>query len=163
MNRLISHSFLIFLCIVVSGCESLAVRGRYFWGFNTFRDSPDIEILDYRYGYIIPDRNFGPDKKREALMLQFREMVIAPEGHDCKLYMKWRVKSTGEEYEENVDLSRRLPANITAQTVYLVIEGPQLYVYLISPEERPKNWPPLGPKRYYYEKVTQLHPLPKAK
>lgn len=55
------------------------------------------------------------------------------------LYVKWRLKQTGEVYEDTVDLKSRLPADITDHRIHFVIRGPQLYVYLISPERLNPN------------------------
>jgi hypothetical protein len=52
------------------------------------------------------------------------------------LYVKWRIKSTGEIYEDTVDLRNRLPEDMHRQRIRFVVWGPQLYVYLISPKRK---------------------------
>ncbi len=51
------------------------------------------------------------------------------------LYVKWRVKATGEVYEDKVDLTHRLPADMTNYGLHFAIFGSQLYVYLFPPEK----------------------------
>jgi len=75
------------------------------------------------------------------------------------LYVKWRDKTTGHKYEDTVDLRPLLPRDMTHQRIHFVVDGPQLYVYLIDPVPRPKDWPVVGPKKYQNEKVRQLYPL----
>ncbi|RTL37457.1 MAG: hypothetical protein EKK53_21030 [Burkholderiales bacterium] len=51
------------------------------------------------------------------------------------LYVKWRLKDSGEVLEDRVDLRSRLPTDMTNQTVTFVIDGRQLYVFLVTPTE----------------------------
>jgi len=74
------------------------------------------------------------------------------------LYVKWRIKSTGQVYEDTVDLRRRLPADITDHRIHFIVKGPQLYVYLITPERRPPDMPPNGPRPYQYLKTITIYP-----
>jgi hypothetical protein len=62
------------------------------------------------------------------------------------LHVKWKIKSTGEVYEDKVDLRSRLPRNIKNHTVSFIAKGPQLYVYLVTPERRSLGSPPNGPR-----------------
>jgi hypothetical protein len=74
------------------------------------------------------------------------------------LYVKWRSRTTGELFEDTVDLRKRLPRDITGQTVYFAVKGPQLYVYLVSQERRASSEPPNGPRMYHHLKVTTVYP-----
>jgi hypothetical protein len=74
------------------------------------------------------------------------------------LYVKWRIKATGQVLEETVDLRSRLPADIVDHKVYFDIEGPQLYVYLITPLRRDAGTPPNGPRMYWHMKTLTLYP-----
>jgi hypothetical protein len=82
---------------------------------------------------------------------------------------KWisrAVKTRGQSvtkiniYEDTIDLRHRMPRDITNHKVYLMIRGPQLYVYLIPPESqrRPAGMPYDGPSRYDYLNVTRIYP-----
>jgi hypothetical protein len=128
--------------------------------FDTIRDSPDAEVLDYQYG---STRQFGTHANKEMVQLgrTFAQWGIhgaMPKGEF--LYAKWRVKQSGEIYEDKVDLRSRLPADIRDHRVHFVIKGSQLYVYLISPEKRPAS-SPAGPLRMYRDlKQYQVYPDP---
>lgn len=50
------------------------------------------------------------------------------------LYVKWRIKSTGQILEDTVDLRSRLPLSINKHQLRFIIEDKQLFVYLISYE-----------------------------
>lgn len=50
------------------------------------------------------------------------------------LYVKWRLKATGEVFEQRVDLRGRLPRDMTDHELTFVIDGPQLYVYVVTPQ-----------------------------
>lgn len=130
------------------------------FSFDMHIDSPDMEVLDYQYGSNRQDGTFMPKGmvKRGVFIKQHSTSGFKPRGEF--LYVKWRSKSTGQVYEDRVDLMDRLPADMTNYTVTFFMKGPQLYVYLISPEEdrRPASWPK-GPMRMYdHLKEYQLYP-----
>lgn len=53
------------------------------------------------------------------------------------LSVRWRLKATGEVFEQRVDLRERLPRDMTDHELTFVIDGPQLYVYVVTPERKP--------------------------
>ena len=53
------------------------------------------------------------------------------------LYVKWRLKATGEVFEQRVDLRERLPRDMTDHELTFVIDGRQLYVYVVTPQVQP--------------------------
>ena len=111
---------------------------RHSFSFITIVDSPDAEVLDFQYG---SSRQFGTHANKERVQLgqvfpQWSISGVMPKGEF--LYVKWRLKSSGQVYEDKVDLTTRLPADITGYGIHFVIKGTQLYVYLIPP---PGVWP----------------------
>jgi hypothetical protein len=108
------------------------------FSFVAISDSPDVEVLAYRYG----DSNLpvswmpGPNDKSRAPQ---RTGVYGPMRQGDSLYVKWRMKTTGETYEDTVDLRRRLPPDITKHEIYFMIKGSQLYVYLVPPESKKRS------------------------
>ncbi len=130
------------------------------FSFNTIKDSPDAEVLDYQYG---SSRQFGTHANKEKVQLgqvflQWNTTGVMPRGEF--LYVKWRMKQSGEVYEDTVDLRARLPADMTDHRIHFVIKGSQLYVYVISPEKLPGSSPP-GPLRTYRDlKQLQIYPDP---
>jgi len=110
------------------------------FSFNVASDAkryghPEVDVLDYAYG---DSHQLGTQPSKEG-----REMsgvfnlraITGPMARGEFLYVKWRVKATGEVYEDRVDLRRRLPADITNYGVQFVIDGTQLYVYAFPPHE----------------------------
>ena len=126
--------------------------------FNALRDSPGVEILDHRYG----DSKFpGASNSDEMLKLGKplqRTAITGAMKRPDSLYVKWRVLAENKVYEDTVNLRKRLPRDITGHTVLFVVQGPQLYVYLVSPERRPADIAPNGPRRYDDRKVTTIYP-----
>lgn len=132
------------------------------FSFDTRVDSPDAEVLDYQYG---GSGQFGTHANKERVQLgetfgQWNTTGVMPRGEF--LYVKWRLKSSGQVYEDKVDLTTRLPADITDHRIHFVIRGAQLYVYLISPktEKRPTSMPAGPIRRYASLKQYQIYPDP---
>jgi hypothetical protein len=72
------------------------------------------------------------------------------------LYVKWRIDSTGQVYEDTVDLKSRLPRDITNHEIYFIVKGTQLVVYLITPERRLPDMEPNGPRKTQYLKTLTI-------
>lgn len=141
---------------------------RHTFAFDTIHDSPDIEVLDYQYGSSRQFATFA-DKERIALGQVFPANHISgymPRGEF--LYVKWRIKSTDQVFEDRVDLNSRLPEELEGLELRFVIHGPQLYVFLTwpwdgKPYEREllknKYLPvPGGVKRFEGHKQVQIYP-----
>ena len=127
------------------------------FGFDMRYDDQDAEVLDYRYG----DSNL-PVRAPESAVREGKTFAFAgvhgPLLRGDFLYVKWRTRGSGEVYEDTVDLRRRLPADVTGYRIHVIIRGPQLYVYLVSPQRRPADMPPKGPEIYNYRIVTTIYP-----
>ncbi len=132
---------LISLCVALLCMLGSCALGKptLYWqhfSFNTFHDSPDMEVLDYRYG----DCKYAvacPDKRRVAMGDSLGATNVGvcyprPES----LYVKWRSKITGNVYEDTVDLTKRLPHDMTDCRVRFVVSEAQLYIYLFRPPDR---------------------------
>ena len=138
--------------------------------FDAYRETPDIDVLDYRYG----EKEkvfFSPERERLKLGQTFKSGNITgflPRGEF--LYVKWRIKETGEVLEDRVDLRHRLPENLEKLNIHFVCHGQQLYVFLEwpwdgqpwskgQPQDRYK--PVLGgEKRFDGQKIQQIYPDP---
>lgn len=126
--------------------------------FDARLDSPDAEILDYRYGQSKQPGARPPEWALQAGKVPQANATIGEMLRPDELFVKWRVKSSGEIFQDTVDLRKRLPSDITNQTIYFVVKGPQLYVFLISKELRPPNEAPTGPRMYHHAKVRTVYP-----
>jgi len=126
--------------------------------FDALLDSPGIEILDHRYGDSkFPGASNPEDMLKLGKPLQ-RTNITGEIKRPDSLYVKWRVLSENRVYEDTADLRKRLPRNFSDCTVYFMVQGSQLYVYLIHPEPRPADTPQNGPRQYRSRKVTTLYP-----
>ena len=121
-------------------------------------ESPDIEILDYFYGTPNCPSFSNPIRLKERGESQQSESTIGPLRRYEKLYVKWRIKSTGQEYSDTVDLRKRLPMDMTNHKVHFSVKGSQLYVYLITPEIRPPDMPANGPREFQEYKTLTIYP-----
>ena len=120
------------------------------------RESPGMTVLDYRYGNSRqPGARATPSTVVPGGIIQVGnvsgEMLRGDE-----LYVKWRVNATQKVYEDTVNLKPLLPRDIAHHRIHFTIQGQQLFVYLITPERRPADWPIAGPRMYDYLKVLTL-------
>lgn len=134
-------------------------RVDYAFAFNV-RDMRDVEILDYWLKTERPDYTFTPNfyhtkKGKEIIQAEGTNGRFAK---PTMLYVKWRIKSTGQEYQDTVNVRQRLPKDIAGSTFTFLIDGAQLNVYLATRELRPKDWPIQGDILYKNRKVLLLYP-----
>jgi hypothetical protein len=114
----------------MTGCNSKPVKVDHHFSFDY---NPKVEVLNYQYG----DPAHGDHAPEWQLAKGHISQGTSIHGHIYLadyLYVKWRVLPDGPVYEDRVDLKRKLPSDMTDQHVYFFIEGPQLNIYLISPE-----------------------------
>ncbi len=149
----------LFALLAVAACATGAATVRHSFEFDTRKDGQHAVVLDYRYGpSALPVR--APDwGVAEGRGIAFNA-VGGPMARGDFLHVKWRDTETGRVYEDNVDLRRRLPPDITDHVIYFMLRGAQLHVYLVSPEGvmRPPGMPSDGPRRYSQRKVVTLYP-----
>lgn len=150
---------IVFGCLCVSSaCATDAQIVDHSFAFDARRDSPGVEVLDYRYGDSDLPGASNPDYiRKEGRSLQ-RQGVTGPMRKGSFLYVKWRTLADNKVYEETVDLRKRLPSDITDCEIYFLIKGPQLYVYLVTPQPRPDGVPPNGPRKFHDRKVLTIYP-----
>jgi hypothetical protein len=131
-----SHSWLLLLLLLtlvwITACASEPRLVDHGFKFDARWDSPDAEVLNYRYGNSIAPGARVPDYALRDGKINQSASISGAFPLEDSLYVKWRIKATGTIYEDTVDLKNRLPSDITGQRIYFIIEGAQLYVYLIS-------------------------------
>lgn len=146
LNQLLQHLKTALLLFIVQLALSACATGANVYFDHSFdfdsrndgkkRGVPDIEVLDYAYG---DSRQFGlrPSKEAREMRADGRGYIahgisgMLPRGE--YLYVKWRVKETGEIYEDKVDLHQRMPADISNHKLHFAIFESQLYVFLFPP------------------------------
>lgn len=144
------------LAFAASGCAAAPRALPHSVSFDSLEDGSDSEVLDYRYGpdagVRAPDWQVQNGKIRQQLNVN-ATMPVGPE-----LYVKWRLRFTGQVFEETVDLRPLVVRDMTNQRLHFFVKGPQLYVYLVTNELRPEDTPASGPGRYHKYKVLTLYP-----
>jgi hypothetical protein len=133
--------------------------------FNTYefdgKGKQDVEVLDFIYGDPKGYANRCDQEKIKRGKCQQGDHsagVLFPKSIKS-LYVKWRVKSTGEIREVTLDMQKKLPKNFGENfRMFFSFRGPDLYVYLITPERRADNEPPQGPRAYDDLKMLLLYP-----
>lgn len=166
MKKIFSWIFgVIVSTFLMCGCATGQSLVNHSFEFDAVRESPDIEVLNYQYGNLKQPGARMPEWAIEQGRVWGGTGTygLMPPGEF--LYVKWRIKSTGEVVEDKVDLKTRFPADITDHRVHFVIDGRQLYVLLISDKERVDGLCPRGikPGEEHREFRRSLSPLERAK
>ena len=159
--RSICLAMLVALGLGSASCASSPRVVDHAFNFDAFGDNWDADLMDYRYGSSAMTRT--PQWQKDTNRVNQGGGVNGEILRGDDLYVKWRLKATGEVIEDTVDLRDKLPRDIKGHTIRFVIRGRQLYVYLISPELRPADWPPIGPAVYQYRKVFTVYPVTSTK
>jgi hypothetical protein len=161
----LKHLKWLFIFIIQFALQSCAWGGQtmvfHSFSFDTLEDSPGIEVLDYQYG----GHNKEYDDSGQVGIRAEKERVARGDVFNAQgtggvmpraafLYVKWRIKESGQVYEDRVDLTTRLPADITHCGIHFVVKGPRLYVYLIPP---PGVWPALAIRRAATDKKVAAY------
>lgn len=123
--------------LLLAACASVPALVWHRFAFDGWFDgwATQVDLLEYSYGdqYKMVKDKVTPGQTR--LRPQAGVNGSMPVGEF--LYVKWRIKETGEVLEDRVDLRSRLPSDMFEHGLTFVIEGKQLYVYLVTP--KPKN------------------------
>jgi hypothetical protein len=133
--------FILAIQLTLMGCATRPTFVNHSFSFDTIQDSPGIEVLDYQYGYneeYEKSRQIGihADKERVAMGKVFpAQSTSGPIPRGDFLYVKWRIKQSGQIYEDRVDLTTRLPKDIKNYKIHFAIFDSKLYIYLFPPFE----------------------------
>lgn len=130
--------------------------------FHTFEssdpsESPNVEILDYRYGFVKPDAS--EYESPGILKVNRRGGVINITGALQRgeyFYMKWKNSISGETFERKVELKSKLPIDIFDHTISYRIRNDRLTIYLVTLKDKPANVMQNVPNRYANKVVIIL-------
>ena len=130
--------------------------------FDFFSTNRDMEVLDYQFG------NSGRTMTQMAGFMRREGLAIQRLGAGAFIpkpefvYVKWRNMQTGEVFEDRADLRGHLPDGLDEYGITFFVNGPQLYVYLISPyyDRRPNDWPKGPVRKFRGLKQWELYPNP---
>jgi hypothetical protein len=128
------------LLVLLTGCASGPKLVPHAFSFNGLNDqwADSVDLLAYAYGdgyHMVREDLDQPSSSLYAgkTSLPPGTGVNGPMPVGEFLLVKWRVKTTGEVVEERVDLRDRLPRDMTDHELTFVIDGRQLYLYLVTP------------------------------
>ncbi len=158
--RMVYAHFLTLVAImwVATACAMQPRVVDHSFEFNASWDSPDVEVLDYRYGDSKLPGAAPPNWALESGRIRQQTGVSGPMLVGDFLYVKWRIKATGEIHQETINLRQQLSRNIENHKIYFVIKGDQIFVYLISPEHIEPGSPLNNLRKYRDRKYTIIYP-----
>ena len=113
---------LILLTVSFTGCTSGLINHGF--QFNAKWESPDIEILGYRYGNSNYNRALATEYPYSERKIPQSSTFIGSMNRGDDLYVKWKIKSTGVIYEDTVDLKKLMPLHIEKQEPNPLLHSP---------------------------------------
>lgn len=156
----IARALLLSGAMVLNGCAMSSAVVDHSFEFDARADSPDVEILDYRYGESLNPGASNPDVFKRKGEAPQGIRISGPMKVGDRLYVKWRIRETGAIYEHTADLKKRLSIDVTNQRIYFLIKGSQLHVFAIPRDDkrRQPHAPAIGPAKYRYLDVVSIYP-----
>ncbi|NEX60299.1 hypothetical protein [Noviherbaspirillum galbum] len=154
--RAVTRTAILFVCL--AGCASQPQVVFHTFEFDAILDSPNARILDFKYGN---SKQPVASPSRYAVAMDQAGQRMAMGGYILKpdfLYVKWRNKATGIVFEESAELKKRLPSDITKCIVRFVIRNDHLFIYLLTQEPKPADWPSSEFTGFEHKKVYQVYP-----
>lgn len=124
-------------------CASTPKLVPHAFNFDGLKDkwAESVDLLAYAYGDGYSMVREDPDHPSTSLFagkpsLPSGNSVYGPMPVGEFLFVKWRLRETGEVLERRVDLRARLPQDMTEHELTFVIDGRQLYVYVVTPRRK---------------------------
>lgn len=157
--------------LLLSACAFGPDTVNHVFEYDTWIDSPDAEVLDYEYGNSqLPGVRPSVEARRLDEVGQ-QTLVHGAMLRGDFLYVKWRIRKTGQVFEDRVDLRKRLPSDLTNCRIHFVLNGSQLRVYVVYPQavnglcqsDIQKSYRESPPERkifieYCNQKIVQIYP-----
>ena len=153
MKIFIARITILILVISLTACAQGSGTPQYTtkWGqqvvfhsfeFDAQRDSKDIEVLDYMYKTANENIVGNPwERRQEGRSNQTTGQTgVMTVGET--LYVKWKIKSTGEVIEKSIDLKPILPASMKDKKLFFILEKQNIFVYTISHQPVRENFTP---------------------
>jgi hypothetical protein len=128
------------LLVMMTACATGPRAVSHAFSFDGFNDkwADKVDLLAYAYGdqyHMVRNDVANP---RSPVFAGLSKLppgtgVNGPMPVGEFLRVKWRIQATGEVFEERVDLRDRLPKDMSDHELTFVIDGRQLYVYVVTP------------------------------
>lgn len=153
------------LMALLTACASGPKLVTHAFSFDALNDhwAESIDLLAYAYGDQYSKVRNDVANPRSPV---FAGLSKLPPGTGVNgtiplgdfLYVKWRVKATGEVLEQRVDLRNRLPRDMTDHELTFVIVDRQLYVYVVTPTVQ-KPWGKTATHRTWHSKFNVTYEI----
>ena len=133
----------LWLAMLLAACASGPKLVSHGFSFDALKDkwAESVDLLAYAYGdgYQMVRNDIA--NPRSSVYAGLSKLppgtgVNGPMPVGEFLFVKWRVTATGEVLEQRVDLRNRLPRDMTDHELTFVIDGRQLYVYVVTPRRK---------------------------
>lgn len=144
--------------LLLSACASGPRLVDHAFGFDAVADSPGAEVLDYRYGQSQAPGARMPEWVRKDVGVAGGTHTSGSMPVGDSLYVRWRLRDTGEELQQSVDLRGRLPADMSGHEIYFIVRGRRLLVYLVSPARLGSGEVVAGMEKFRQHKVRLIYP-----
>jgi hypothetical protein len=154
-------ALLLLLAALLPGLTACASGPRlvdHAFGFDAVADSPGVQVLDYRYGQSGAPGSRMPDWVRQGGRAAGGTHTSGPMVVGDSLYVRWRIRATGKELQDTVDLRPRLPDDMAGHEIYFVVRERQLRVYLVSPQRRAAGAADAGPAKFRLRQLRLIYP-----
>ena len=146
--------------VAMSCAVHVAASGSYSrFEFDLRQDGQHAIMLDYVYKsgnrtLVAMDRDYV--KMGQGFYVESAGLR-GPRG--TSLYAKWRDTKTNQVFEDTVDLQHRLPPDMQNKALTLLVEGPQLQLFVVSEDQaRVEGSPLIGPSVDRRQSVAQIYP-----
>ncbi|QCB47681.1 hypothetical protein [Hydrogenophaga sp. PAMC20947] len=128
--------WLLALCLGLTLTACASVGGpklvNHAFNFDGWNDgwAKSVDLLEFAYGDQYPPVR-AKSTNGKSVGNSWGVNGAMPVGEFLKL--KWRLKASGEVVERQVDLRDRLPDDMANHELTFVIDGQQLFVYIVTP------------------------------
>ena len=139
---------------MLTACASGLVNHAF--SFDARPDSPEVQILNFRYRETKQPSARADESDVRAGKVRQSVGISGDMLRGNSLCVKWRVRETNLLYEDTVNLDRVTPQNIAGHEIYFIVKGDRLFVYLVTPEKRPPEFPVNRPRKYDHLKVITI-------
>lgn len=154
------------LALVLVACAASSSQPWHSFSFDGRFDkwADQVDLLAYSYGDKYNMVRNSIDQPRSPAYEGLRQLppatgINGPMPVGDFLYVKWRVKATSEVIEVNVDLRNLLPKNMVDHRLTFVVDGRQLYVYLVTPKSKKYDDEPLlRTTQSHYNVTYEIYP-----
>ncbi|NIM43259.1 MAG: hypothetical protein GTO74_18870 [Hydrogenophaga sp.] len=129
------------MLLALCGCGVTVPKVEHGFEFDMGRNSPDFEILQFRYG---DGRQEGTSsevgwKKFGKSPQSVQVLNLMPVGG--QLSVKWKSRRSGKVFEREIDLTLLLPPDMKGRRIRMDVREGELLIYLKSPSKASKALP----------------------